>query len=210
MAKKEKIKEAESIEVKDIKEAQEKIAELQKDGSVNKPTEEEINEATKLFNEQAANFNTRKFKIGEHEEFDKVFGFVLEFMEKHVYWTKQGWMGVLRMVEELDQLKKERKEEPFGVSYHALEFLFFALTNPGGNGLETAKALDAVKDTYGEVLDLTGKVLEAARAELKDIQFLQEQVAAMQQGFYLEKEDGVEEVEAEAFAAPTTDELLKK
>jgi len=216
MAKKEETKQAEGIEVKDIKEAQEKIAELQKDGSLNKPTEEEVNEATKIFNEQAKEFNETKFEIGTPEEFDKVYDFVMEFMDKHVYWTKQGWMGVLRMVEELEQLKKDRKDEAFGLSYHALEFLFFALTNPGGNGLETAKALDAIKETYGEILETTGKILEKARADLKEIQFLQDKVTAMQQGFYLEREDGTEEAaqaaaeEAEGFATPTAEELLNK
>lgn len=200
------------VEVKDLKEAQEKIEELSKDSSLNKPTEEEINEATKMFNEQAAQFNGKRFEIGSVEDADKFLDFVLEFMEKHVYWTKQGWMGVLRMVEELEQLKKDKKEdEPFSVGYQALEFLFFALTNPGGNGLESAKAIDAVKEVYGEVLESSGKVLEAARAELKEIQFLQDKVTAMQQGFYLEREPVAEEdVENSGFAAPTADDLLKK
>jgi len=210
MAEEKQIQEKE-IEVKDLKEAQEKIEELRKDSSINKPTEKEINEATKIFNEQAKKFNETKFEIGKPEDFDKVYGFVMEFMEKHVYWTKQGWMGVLRMVEELEQLKKDHKDEAFGVSYHALEFLFFALTNPGGSGLETAKALDAAKETYGEVLDLAGHRLEEARKELKEIQFLQDQVTAMQQGFYLEREDApIPEEQATAFAAPSTDDLLKK
>jgi len=200
------------MEVKTVDEAAEKIAELQKDGSINKPTEAEINEATTVFNEQAKQFNEKRFEIGTPEKANEYFDFVLEFMDKHVYWTKQGWMGVLRMVEELEQLKKDLKEgECFSVGYQALEFLFYALTNPGGNGLQSAKELEAIAETYGKVLEDSGKVLEAARKELKEIQFLQDQVTAMQQGFYLEREDGVlQEGEEPQFTAPSTDDLLKK
>lgn len=206
MAKKQK-----EIEVKSVDEAAAKIAELQKDGSLNKPTEAEINEAVKVFNEHAKQFNEKRFKIGTPEKANNYFDFVLTFMEKHVYWTKQGWMGVLRMVEELEQLRKDLKEgECFSVGYQALEFLFYALTNPGGNGLQTAREIEKVAEIYGEVLESTGKVLEEARKELKDIQFLQDQVTAMQQGFYLEREDGVSQEENSSFASPSTDDLLKK
>jgi hypothetical protein len=203
--------EEKGIEVKDIKEAQEKIAELQKDSSVNKPTEDEINEAVKIFNEQAADFNSKLFEIGTPEKAEEIYDFMLEFLEKYVYWTKQGWMGVLRMDEELKIRKKERKEgDPFEVGYQALEFMFYMLTNPGGTGLKTAKAIDKVKELYGEILDSTGKKLEEARAQLKEIQFLQDKVTAMQQGFYLEREDGVAEEEDQDFPSPTTEDLLNK
>jgi len=203
--------EEKGIEVKDIKEAQEKIAELQKDSSVNKPTEDEINEAVKIFNEQAADFNSKLFEIGTPEKAEEIYDFMLEFLEKYVYWTKQGWMGVLRMDEELKIRKKERKEgDPFEVGYQALEFMFYMLTNPGGTGLKTAKAIDKVKELYGEILDSTGKKLEEARAQLKEIQFLQDKVTAMQQGFYLEREDGVAEEENLDFPTPTTEDLLNK
>ena len=121
------------IEVKNIAEAQAKLAELNKDNSINKPSEAEVNAATDEFNKLAASFNGKKFKIGTVKQADESFDFVLEFMEKHVYWTKNGWMGVLKMHEELTETKKNKKKnEAFRVGYQALEFLFYALTNPGG------------------------------------------------------------------------------
>lgn len=200
------------IEVKTVDEAAEKIAEIQKDSSVNKPTEKEINEATKIFNEQAAEFNGKRFEIGAPEKGDKYLDFVILFMDKYVYWTKQGWLGVIKMTEELEQFKKDKKEgEPFSLGYQALEFLFYALTNPGGTGLKSAKDLESVAEIYGEIIEDSGKVLEQARKDLKEIQFLQDQVTAMQQGFYLEREDGVaKEEEDQGFASPSADDLLKK
>jgi len=199
------------IDLKSIEEAQQKLEELQTDSSLNKPTEEEINEATKDFNAQAAKFNGKRFPIGDAKKAEAIFAFVLEFLEKHVYWTKNGWMGVLKMHEELTETKKNRKkEDSFAVGYQALEFLFYALSNPGGSGLESAKAIERLADIYIETLELAGKELEAARKELKDIQFLQDKVTAMQQGFYLEKEDGVAKEEEPAFKAPSVNDLMKK
>jgi hypothetical protein len=202
------------IEVKDIQEAQAKIAELNKDGSLNKPTEAEINEATKVFNEKAAEYNVKQWGIGPPEKALEIYDFMLDFMNKHVYWTKQGWMGVLKMHEELTAAKKVHKEgDSFVVGYQALEFMFYALTNPGGSGLKTAKAIEKVAELYAAIIEFAGKALEAARAELKNIQWLQDKVTAMQQGFYLEKEDGVLEEGEEpeqSFKTPSTDDLLSK
>ena len=41
---------------------------------------------------------------------DEIYNFVLDFMENHVYWTKNGWMGVLRLHEELTESKKNKKD----------------------------------------------------------------------------------------------------
>lgn len=198
------------IEVKNLQEAQEKLQELQKDGSINKPTEGEINLATKEFNDKAAEFNAKRFNIGTPEEANEIYDFVIDYMENHVYWTKNGWMGVIKMHEELTAAKNNRKDgDSFNVAYQALEFMFYALTNPGGSGLQSAKAVEKVADLYAHVIELSAKVLEAARKELKDIQWLQDKVTAMQQGFYLEKEDGVEKV-TPVFSAPTANDLINK
>jgi hypothetical protein len=200
-----------TINVNDEKVSLKDAEQILNDASVNKPTEDEVNAATKEFNKKAAAFNKKTFKIGNYKKADAIYDFVLDFLENHVYWTKNGWMGVLKMHEELTETRKNRKEkDAFSVGYQALEFLFYALTNPGGTGIESAKAIEKVADIYIETMELAGKKLEAARKELGDVQFLQEKVAAMQQGFYIEKEDGVEAEEEPTFAAPTVDDLIKK
>ena len=201
------------IDVKNIEEVKEKLNEISQDSSINKPTEEEVNEVTKEFNAKAAKFNGKTFKIGTAKKAEEIYNFVLIFLEKHVYWTKNGWMGVLKMHEELTEtLKNRKKSEPFKVGYQALEFLFYALSNPGGTGIETARAIEKVADIYIEVMELAGKELESAREELKEIQWLQDKVTAMQQGFYLEKEDELEKEETiePTFAAPSVDDLMNK
>jgi hypothetical protein len=180
------------IEVKNVAEAQEKLADFAKDSSINKPSEEETLAAEKKFDEAAKAFNIKLFTIGTEEEAMEVSDFLLTFLDKFVYWTKNGWMGVLKLHEEITEFKKNYKDGPYGLGYQALEFLFFALTNPGGSGLATAREIEKVAEMYGKMVEYAGKKLELARAELKEIQYLQEEWNAMLQGFYLVREDGVE------------------
>jgi hypothetical protein len=181
------------LEVKNLKEAQEKLDELLKlDPSMNRPSESEIEAAHKEFEEAAKAFSVKLFEIGSEENFGRYSTFVLEFLEKFVYWTKNGWMGVLKLNDEVHETRKTYKSGPFTVGYQALEFLFYVLTNPGGSGIESAREIEKHAEVYAELIENTGKALEAARAELKDIQWLEEKRNAMMQGFYLEKEDGVE------------------
>jgi hypothetical protein len=202
------------IEVGSLEEAQKKIAELNLDASLNKPSPEEVEQAAIELNEAKKEFEARKFDIGTPKQSDEIYDFILNFMEKHVYWTKNGWMGVLRMHEELSENKKNKKDgESFAVGYQALEFMFYAITNPGGTGLDSAKAVEKVADLYASVIEMTGEVLEKTREELKDVQWLGDKAAAMQQGFYMEREDGTKEAhdEIEAnFAAPSANDLLNK
>jgi len=198
-----------------MEKAQEKIQEMQAEGKLNKPTEEEILESAKKLEQAKKDFGEKLFDIGTAEVADEIYDFMLTFLEKHVYWTKNGWMGVIRMYDELSEAKKNKKDgDTFGVGYQALEFMFYALTNPGGTGLESAREIEKVADFYADLIEMTGEKLEQSRKELKDIQFLGDKLLAMQQGFYLEREDGVaslEDSEPEtAFASPSADDLLKK
>jgi len=199
------------IEVNSIKEAQAKIAELNKDASLNKPSDEEVKAALEDFETSKGEFEIKSFKLGNPDIAMALYDFVIEFMDKYVQWTKNGWMGVIRMSEELKTNKKKHKDgESFNVTYHALEFLFYALSNPGGFGLKSAKALEKVSEMYINLYELSGKELEIARAELKNIQWLGDKAAAMSQGFYLEKEDGVEKEATDTFAAPSANDLIGK
>jgi len=202
-------------EVKSIEEATEKIAQMQADGTMGKPSDEEVTAALKEFEDGKAEFEAKRFNIGTSEIATEIYTFMIEFMEKHVYWTKNGWMGVVRMHEELTkELKNRKDDEAFNTGYQALEFMFFALSNPGGNGIESARAIEKVADFYANLIEITAKQLEDARKELKDVQWLGDRVAAMQQGFYLEKEDGAEPEDADnpdvpTFASPSPEDLLK-
>ena len=178
-------------ELMSMEEALEAVAKMDKTG-LNKPTQEEIDAAAAEFQAAVEKFNSTEYEIGTAETAEDLFKFFEDYLNNFVFWTKNGWMGVIRLNDELAQQKLDRKDDdPLKLSYQALEFVNFMLANPGGQGLNSAKAIETIAEMYIFVMEEVGGKLEAARATLKDIQFLQDKQNAMAQGFYLEREDGV-------------------
>lgn len=196
MAKKEKEKAAE-VEINNVKELDEKLAEAIENNE-NKPSEEEVKEAEEKFQEASREFAVKSWDIGEAENATEFIQYLLHYVRNRLFWTKNGWMGVLKMQEELEDAENfinSNSESPLKLGYQALEFIFYSLQNPGGVGLDAAKDFESENEQYAKVFDAVGKSLSEARTELKDIQFLQDQYAAMSQGFYLEVEPEKEEGE---------------
>jgi len=218
MAKKKATKKEETvtqeIEVKDIVEAQKIIADLNESGKMNKPSPEECEAAAKEFVDAKEAFENKLFDIGNPDIAVDMYDFVIDFMVNYVQWTKNGWMGVIRMHDEMVAAKINHKDgDAFHVTYQALEFLFFALSNPGGFGLKAAKTIEKVADFYINFYEMTGKVLEEARKEREDTEWLGQKAAAMQQGFYMEREDGTPKPgngQEVGFKSPTAEDLIKK
>jgi hypothetical protein len=199
------------LEINNVKELDEKLSEAIQNND-NKPTEEEIEEAKGEFEKASKDFAVKSWNIGEEKDASAFLGYLQHYIRTRVFWTQNGWMGVLKMTEELDDAERFLKENPrsfLKLGYQALEFMFYSLQNPGGVGLETAQNFKEENELYSNVFDAIGAQVSSARKELKEIQFLQDKYAAMAQGFYLEVEPESEpEVEAEENAettAPETD-----
>ena len=181
------------LEINSAEEAIEAIKKIDPDNKLPKPTDEEKKVAYEEFAKAVSDFNNKAFEIGTPEKMREVADYLLSFNEKRVFWTKQGWMGVIKLNEEIRATRDKAVGIPFTLGYQALEFTYFALTNVGGIGLTTALEMEKEALIYGEVTELVGAQLEAARNELKEIQFLQEKWAAYEQGFYYEREPVVSE-----------------
>lgn len=187
MAKKEKPAE---LEINNVKELDEKLAEAIKDNP-NKPSDEEVEEAKKEFEEASRDFSVKSWNIGEEADAAEMLSYLQHFVRNRLFWSKNGWMGVIKMQEELDDAEKFLASNPkshLKLGYQALEFMFYSLQNPGGVGLQAALDFEQENEVYAKCFDAIGKQIASARAELKDIQFLQDKYAAMVQGFYLEVE----------------------
>ena len=186
----EKEQPAAELEINNVQELDAKLAEAI-DKNDNKPTDEEVEEAQKKFQEASEEFGTKSWDIGEPESATEFTQYLSHFLRERVFWTQNGWMGVIKMQEELDDAEKfiaTNPESPLKLGYQALEFIFYSLQNPGGVGLESAKNFEGENELYAKVFDAVGSQIAEARKELKEIQFLQDQYAAMAQGFYLEVE----------------------
>ena len=169
------------------------MAELTKDPSLNlnKPSEEEIVAAQKEFEEAAKTFTIKTYPIGKPEEAEEFYNYLIHFINNRYLWQKEAWMGTIKLVEELESsagLFRSEKDKSLLVGYQALEFVFFALSNPGGLGLQAAKDFEEENDIFIRVATAAGDQLEQARSSLKEIEFLQQKWGAMAQGFYLEIE----------------------
>lgn len=188
MAEKEKPAE---LEINNVKELDSKLAEAIKNNP-NKPTEEEIEEAKTKFQEASKDFSVKSWNIGEAADAQVLIDYLQHFVRNRLFWTKNGWMGVVKIMEELEDAQNFLKANPgshLKIGYQAMEFMFYSLQNPGGVGYQAAKDFESENEIYAKCFDAIGANISSARTELKDIQFLQDQYAAMAQGFYLEVEE---------------------
>ena len=181
------------LEINNVDELKEKLAEAIKDNP-NKPTEEEIKAAGEEFELAAKTYPTRMWDIGEIKDARPFCDYLKHYVRNRLFWTKNGWMGVVKLQEELEAAENLLNgKEPLRLRYQALEFIYYSLMNPGGVGLQTAKDFEEEGEQYLPLLEAVSLRLEEARKALREVQFLQERYAAMQQGFYLERETVIEE-----------------
>lgn len=179
------------LEITNLNELNEKLNKIVKDGSTNKPSEEEIEIAKKDFEEASASFNSKKWDIGESDDAQEFIDYINHFIENRIFWTKNGWMGVIKMKEEMDAIQQELNGDlkpVLKLGYQPMEFLFYSFQNPGGIGFQTAKVFEEENDIYVKIFDELGKKIAKARDEIKMIQFLHDRYIAMMQGYYLEIE----------------------
>ena len=187
------------LEINNLKELDEKLKETLKNNP-NKPSEEEIEKAKKEFEEAYKNFFQKSWNIGDAEDAQEILEYMQHFVRNRIFWTKNGWMGVIKMMEELndaEEFLKVNPKENLKMGYQAMEFIFYSFQNAGGIGLQSALDFEKENEIFAKCFDAIGKSLSLAREELKKIQILQDKYSAMSQGFYLEIEDLSENTEKE-------------
>ena len=190
-----------TFEINSAQEIQDKLASL-KDASTNKPSEEEIELAKKELDLTSEEFREKLYEIGKPDEFEKIYNFIHNFLE-NALWLKEAWMGILKLDEEIDETfnkdfnKNDKKKVPFTFGFQALEFTHFMFSNSGGVGLKRAKEMKETLEEFNHIFELVSEQIENARKKGEEIQWLHDKWLAMQQGFYLEREDGIEKLEEE-------------
>lgn len=197
------------LEVNSNEELNEAIGKLTKDASINKPSDEEVKEAQKEFEKAVKDFTTKMYQIGEPEDAEEFSEYILHFIRNRFFWQKEAWMGTIKLVEEIEAAQgifKEDKKKGLRLGYQALEFTFYALSNPGGLGYQAAKDFEEENELFIKIAQAVGDQLEGARKALKDIEFLQQKWGAMAQGFYLEVEPEGEEGDEEEDLPPGVEE----
>jgi len=165
---------------------------VQIESNLQKPTTEEINQYKIEFEEAIKNFHETQWVISDASQFsaNETGLFLMEYLKKYASWNKTGWMGILKMKEELENSMKIVSQETescegLKLDYQALEFCGYMLMNPAGVGYENALEFEKMATVYSNIMIEVGHKIDEARETLKHIQWLQERWAAGEQGFYL-------------------------
>lgn len=190
--KKEKTEKTKLTIVKDGEETQKEM---------NKPTPEEVEQFKNEFEAAVQAFTTKKWAISEIGSFgaNDVGLFLLDFIDRFAFWTKQGWMGLIKMREETEKAMKLADENTaLEFDWQAMEFSAYMLSNPGSIGINSALEFEKIAEKYSKILTVVGQKLEEVREERKNLEYLQERWAAGEQGFYLAELEPKEEETPEA------------
>lgn len=176
------------LEITNKKQLEEELSKAIKDNK-NKPTEEEVKAAGEDFEKTAKAFPLKMWALGEPKDARLYCDYLNHYVRNRLFWTKNGWMGVVKLVEELEAASNLLNgKNSLELGYQALEFVYYSLMNPGGVGLQSALDFESEGEQFIPLMEAVGNKLNEARLDLKKIQFLQDKYTAMQQGFYLEVE----------------------
>jgi len=171
--------------------------ETQKD--ISKPTAEEIAKFKAEFEAAVKDFQETKWEISDKGNYaaNVVGMFLQDYMKRFGFWTKTGWMGMIKMDDEVKKgMNNANETTAFCLDYQALEFCAYMMASPGCVGIEAAFEFEKIADQYSKIGIIVGTKVEEARIKLKAVQYLQEKYAASEQGFYLaELEPKAEEKE---------------
>lgn len=188
MAKKKTQKEIEVDNVIDLSSSPfNKIEVVKEDEVQNKPTPEQVAQYKLDFDDAIAKFTETRFVISEPGSFraNEMHMFLMNYLKEFGMWSKTGWMGVIKMEEELNNAVALNTEKGLSLDYQSLEFCGYMLMNPGGIGYDSAIKFEKMADQYAKVMTVIGEKVEEARALLQSVQYLQEKWAAGEQGFFL-------------------------
>jgi len=200
------------LEINNSEELNKQLKNIVEDPSINKPSEEEVAEAKAEFDKAKTEWENTVYKIGKPEDAQELCDYLAHFLRNRVLWQKDAWMGVIKLSEELktaETLFKGKKDAHFELGYQALEFSYFALSNSGGVGLQSAIDFESEAQLFIKLALALEEQLQEARKKLKEIEFLQQRWGAMAQGFYLEMEPEEPEEEPEGVENFDVDETTE-
>ena len=114
-------------------------------------------------------------KFDSKEDLDNFF----DFMETHAEWREKEALGVIEICKVIDKSKKDGiKQETLYMSALPLEASHYFLSKTSGKGLGEAKKFISILKPFSQSL-------ESAKADAAEIQGLERELAAAQQGLEL-------------------------
>lgn len=164
--------------------------------TTNKPTQEEITK----FEQEYENI-VKKYQelysassvfevVGKEGKGLKYVEVLREYVENRLVWNKDMWQGVIKFSEELketqERLEGNTENNTLSMSFPALQYMFFIISQPNCLGLSSAQWFASVVEEMSELYDSSQEILKQQQALLEEIKIANDRVAAAHQGFYYE------------------------
>ena len=118
-------------------------------------SDEFLQETKKDFQEQVDKYQNQTYKLADAETALRTAEFLKNFNEKHNSWEKGSWRGIIMFNKVINQHIADltmNTDKAFEIDYSTLIFLYNAMANPHGIGLESARQM-AEMENYDEIND---------------------------------------------------------
>jgi hypothetical protein len=151
------------------------------------PTEEEIADAKKAFEDRTAALQKKDdYLIADVENSLRVAKFLKKFVENG-FWTQRYFVGVINFTDYITKFIEEAEKEPkeLTMEYGPMQFVFLMMENYAGFGLDAAKKFAEIWDEYVPIYDTLRDHIEWYRTETEEIKKLQQRWGMLAQGYYI-------------------------
>lgn len=171
------------------------------------PTEEEVLEKKEEFEKRATALKEKAdYVIADKDNAVRVAKFLKNYIA-NAFWSHRFFVGVInfdaQITEIIEDLEKEPKDLAF--DYPALQFIHIMMQNPGGQGLESAKAFAEIYDEFVPIADVVKEHIDWYNAEVERVNQAQDLWGMFAQGYYVTVYDTDECAEEFAEAAKQTE-----
>jgi len=151
------------------------------------PTEDEVNEAKKDFEERTIALRDKKdYLIADSTNALRVAKFMKNFIE-NAFWTQRYFVGVINFSEYINgfiaECEKEAKD--LVLEYGPMQFAYLMFENYAGKGIEDAKKMAEMWDEYIPIYDTLRTHVEWYNNEVKECERLKQRWGMLAQGYYL-------------------------
>lgn len=169
-------------------------------------TDEDIKEIEDRMDYIKENRSTMTYLIADKDNAMRVATFLRDWNANDFLWVKDMWRGVVKF----DEFINEKIAELDGTNdlvfdFPALTYIYNAMMQPSGRGLEAAKKMEAVSDEYDSILEVVGQHIDEFQEENKLFQRLGNCLQARYQGFMMVLAEDLTDDAAEDTDAPDTD-----
>lgn len=163
--------------------------------TTNKPTQEEIAQYEKDYEAIVEKYQglysaSSVFEsVGKEGKGLKYVEVLREYVENRIVWNKDMWQGVIKFAEELKETQEKlstQDNKTLYMSFPALQYMFFIISQPTCTGLASAEWFASVVEEMAELYDAAQEILKQQQKLLEEIKIANDRIAAAHQGCYYE------------------------